>query len=96
MASLNEYLIRRYKVTPERVADLHRLHAEKDALFDRAENKTESMRFLLLELKVIEYDMQHAWGFVLDTSRHTWKYLMPGTPYTPEPGSWASEYLSHG
>jgi hypothetical protein len=91
MAFLNVDLIFKQNVLPHRVAELHRLHDEKDVLFQRAKN--ENPLFLLWELKTIEYAMQRAWGFELNPVRHTWKYLMPNTPIRPRPGSWASKYL---
>lgn len=94
MAPLNPYLILKQNVTPERIARLHWLHDEKDILFERA--NTENPDFLLMELCSIEYSMQHAWGFKPNPYRHTWKYLMPNTPLTPERGTWASRYLGRG
>lgn len=93
---LNEDLIFKQNVTPERIDELHRLHDERAILFERANDKTENPTFLLMELCTIEYAMQRAWGFAPNPFRHTWKYVMPNTPLTLHSGTWASRYLGHG
>lgn len=101
MAPLNVDLIFKQNVTPERIARLHWLHAEKDKIFKEAKiledtNVRGVPRMLVARLCLIEYAMQHAWGFPLNPKRHTWKYLMPNTPFQLKRGSWASRYLGNG
>lgn len=95
MAHLNVDLIFKQNVTPERVYRLHLLHDLKDGLFRLAKKGANPDR-CLMRLRQIEFEMQEAWGWEQDATKHTWKYLMPNTPLAIVSGTWAAEYLGHG
>ena len=91
-AYLNPFLLREQNVSLNDFFILQAAHSLKDSIFWLAERGTDP-EVLLPLLEKVEVTMQEAWGFPRDASRHTWKYLMPNTPLTPEPGSWAEAYI---
>lgn len=93
---LNPYLVAAQNLSRVDVAILHELHAKKDVVFEKAEGNRD-IDALVAELRVIEFKMQRVWGFTLNGNRHTWKYLMPNSPYLADlhDNLWATRYL-HG
>ena len=95
MAHLNVDLVFKQNVTSERVNRLHLLHDLKYVVFRLAKKGADPDR-CLMRLRQIEFEMQEAWGWEQDATKHTWKYLMPNTPLDIVSGTWAAEYLGHG
>ena len=93
---LNPHLVAAQKLSRVDVAILHELHAKKDVIFERAEGN-QDIDELVATLRDLEFKMQEVWGFDIDENKHTWRYLMPNSPYLADlhDNLWATRYL-HG
>lgn len=93
--SLNEALIKRNNVAPEKVEKIKKLHLKKWEIFEEMENETspELLKSYSKLVETIEYELQGLWGFPKNKNFHAW-YMVPhckcpktdnqertGTPY---------------
>lgn len=93
--TLNQALINRNKVTPEKVEKIKELHQKKWKIFDEmeVEKSRDILRAYAKLVETIEYELQSLWGFAKDKNYHEW-YKVPqcqcpkidnddrnGTPY---------------
>ena len=67
-SKLNPFLVAQKKLTEGEVAEIIRLHVEKDHLLDRIEKSGD--RGILREIEDVEYKLQEAWGFPRNRSYH--------------------------
>jgi hypothetical protein len=84
MAKLNPVLVERQGLNEQEVSHLERLHYVRKVLFQDMEqmdpkNDTErrELRYCVQELEALEFEMQKAWKFEEDKTKHTWWFRAP-------------------
>jgi len=93
IVKLNPLMVAQQGLNRVDIARLVVLHAWKDWIFERARGGGNPVR-LAKELRYVEFAMQAVWKFERDESKHTWKYLMPNSPFNENrASSWVKRYL---
>ena len=76
---LNQELIKKQGLDPERVKRLQELHAYRKQVFADMELETDpaALRAFAVRVESIEFQLQEAWGFVQDAQKHSWWFQVP-------------------
>ncbi len=76
---LNPRLVLEQALDAPRIARLQALHAEMHALYERfADAPADAIPALRAEVQRVEFEMQDAWGWERDASRHSHWSQVPG------------------
>lgn len=72
--TLNQALIDKNKVTPEKVEKIKELHLRKWDIFSQMEVETakDILKAYAKLVETIEYELQSLWGFKKDKNYHEW------------------------
>lgn len=75
---LNTHLIKRQKISDEKVEELKKLHVEKLDVFNEMRNtdNKEELKALAQKVEDIEFALQKTWGFAENRNFHEW-YNVP-------------------
>ena len=79
---LNEKLVEKQGLTKAGVARVKLLHGEREVLFKRMESLSPEtdygeLRECVTELTDLEFRLQEAWGFELNSDFHSWWFRAP-------------------